>query len=80
MSILAWNCQGLGNPQTVRILHRLVKDKRPHLVFLIETKCMQAKASFLKIKLDYDSVFAVDCKGLSGGLILLWKSTYQTSY
>jgi hypothetical protein len=46
-------------------------------VFLIETKCMQAKASSLKIKLGNDSVFAVDCKGLSGGLILLWKSTVK---
>jgi hypothetical protein len=38
---------------------------------------MQAKASSLRIKLGYDSVFAIDCKGLSGWLLLLWKSTLK---
>jgi hypothetical protein len=35
---------------------------------------MQAKASSLRIKLGFDSVFTIDCKGLSGGLMFLWKS------
>jgi hypothetical protein len=33
MSILCWNCRGLGNPVTVRDLHRMVKEKGPDLVF-----------------------------------------------
>ena len=37
MSLLSVNCRGLGNPQTVRELHDLVKHKAPGVVFLIET-------------------------------------------
>jgi hypothetical protein len=53
MSILGKNCRGLGNPQTVRALHRLVKEKSPSLVFLMETKLLQSRAGFLKVKLGY---------------------------
>lgn len=38
MSILSWNCRGLGNPRSVRDLHLLVKEKRPNLLFLMEQK------------------------------------------
>jgi hypothetical protein len=51
-----------------------VKDKKPVLVFLMETKLMQQKADFLTKKLGFENIFVVDCKGRSGGLILLWKS------
>jgi len=57
MIVLSWNCRGLGNPQAVRSLCRMVKTKKPNLVFLTETK-----------------VSLVDCRGKTGGLILLWKS------
>jgi hypothetical protein len=30
MILLSWNCRGLGNPQTVRELRRMVKNKHPH--------------------------------------------------
>jgi len=54
-----------------------VREKKPVLVFLMETKIMQNKSSFLKVKLGFDSVFTVDCKGRSGGLILLWKKEIE---
>lgn len=38
MAMLCWNCQGLGNPLTVRELWALVARERPTLVFLMETK------------------------------------------
>lgn len=73
MSVLSWNCRGLRNLQTVRDLHQLVKEKKPALVFLIETKLLNKKSSFLKIKLGYNHMFVVDSVGHSGGLILLWR-------
>jgi hypothetical protein len=43
MSVLSWNCRGLGNPKTVRDLHRMVKEKGTELVFLMETKMQNKK-------------------------------------
>jgi hypothetical protein len=74
MSILSWNCRGLGNRRAVRDLHQMVKEKRPVLVFLMETKLCNKRAEFIRIKLQFDYMFVVDCVGRSGGLILLWNS------
>jgi hypothetical protein len=74
MICLSWNCRGLGNPQAVRDLHHLVKEKKPTLVFLMETKFFNKNCDFLRIKLGYDFMFVVDSVGRSGGLILLWKA------
>lgn len=51
----------------------MVKDKRPSILFLMETKLRSDKISFLRGKLDFDSVFVVDCVGRSGGLALFWR-------
>ena len=71
MSILSWNCRGLGNPHTVRDLCRLVKVKKPSLVFLMETKLRSVRMESIKAILGFDCVFTVDCVGRSGGLALL---------
>jgi hypothetical protein len=60
MILLSWNCRELGNPRTVRSLHHLLRAKRPNLVFLIETKMLQSRADFIRIKLG----FANFCGGL----------------
>jgi exonuclease III len=74
MSILSRNCRGLGNPRAVRDLCRMVKKKRPKLVFVMETKLQAQKFGCLKIKLGFDNVFVVDSVGKSGGLALFWSS------
>ena len=38
MSIMSWNCRGLGNPWAVQALKRAIKKEDPSLVFLMETK------------------------------------------
>jgi hypothetical protein len=50
-----------------------VRDKKPDLVILMETKMKQIKNFFLKSKLGFDNIFFVDCMGKSCGLALLWK-------
>lgn len=52
-----------------------MKEKSPSLVFLMETKLTQHKAGFLKTRLGFDNIFIIDCRGRSGGLILLWNSS-----
>ena len=48
MTILCWNCQGLGHPGTVRELVCLVRKHRPSVVFISETR--QCKESVMKIR------------------------------
>ena len=37
MNLLSWNCQGVGNRDTVRVLGDLLKSINPAFVFLSET-------------------------------------------
>jgi exonuclease III len=77
MSILSWNCRGLGNPRTVRELCHLVKYKKPSLVFLMETKLRKQKMEIIHSKLGFTGLLMVDCVGRSGGLALLWSNEYE---
>ena len=77
MSVLSWNCRGLRNPRIVHDLHHLVKEKKPDLVFLMETKMNNKKCDSIQIKLGFDYLFCVDCVGHSGGLILMWKADFN---
>jgi exonuclease III len=72
MIIFSWNCRGLGNPWTVQDLCRMVKEKKPDLVFLMETKLRRKKMENIRIKLGFSNMFVVDCIGRSGGLGLFW--------
>ncbi|KAL9436069.1 hypothetical protein AB3S75_022188 [Citrus x aurantiifolia] len=72
MSVLSWNCRGLGHPQTVQVLIDLVKCKKPTIIFLMETLCGKDKLESIKRKLGFDGLFVVDRVGRSGGLALLW--------
>jgi hypothetical protein len=74
MIALCWNCRGLRNPRTVRHLRRMVKSKKPAVVFLMETMVVQKKVDVLRVKLDFQNAFCVDSVGRSGGLLLLWAS------
>ncbi|XP_042950188.1 uncharacterized protein LOC122282297 [Carya illinoinensis] len=77
MSILVWNCRGLGNPRTVGVLRQLAKDKIPSLVFLVETKCNSRRMDMIRRKLRFDYCLAVDSVGLRGGVALLWKTDWN---
>ncbi|XP_059434865.1 uncharacterized protein LOC132167846 [Corylus avellana] len=72
MMIITWNCRGLGNPRTVRELCCLVKQKKPVLVFLMETKLRKDRMESIRCKLGFLSMFVVDSVGRSGGLTLFW--------
>jgi hypothetical protein len=45
----------------------------------METKLLRSKVEVIRVKLGFDSVFVVDCKGRSGGLALLWNSEVQVT-
>ena len=74
MTTLAWNCRGLGIPQSVQALKDLVRAEDPMLVFV-----MKMKASISQMKKHNNKIYRhlqaliVPSDGKNGGLALLWK-------
>ena len=52
MSAISWNCRGLGNPLTVNALQKVVLEKDPTLVFLMETKFDVLEMDGIKRKIE----------------------------
>lgn len=81
MRLLSWNCQGIGNPMTVRAFKKLISTYHPDFVFLMETKKLSNNCSFLSFLGEEFESFIVDCSttdgGKSGGLILLWNPIFK---
>jgi hypothetical protein len=75
MRTFSLNCRGLGNPETVRELHMLVKKEDPDIVFLMETRLEVRCLEFIRVCLDMCGCFGVDRHGFGGGLALLWRSS-----
>ena len=72
MNLLSWNCRVLGNPGAVRDICQLTKEKKPNILFLMETKCRRQKMEHIRVKMGFDYMFVVDPIGRSGGLALCW--------
>ena len=73
MSLLAWNCQGLGSSLVVQTLADEVRAKDPLLVFLSETKAGKNRIKGIQNELEYSQGITVQSNGRSGGLSLLWR-------
>lgn len=73
MSILNWNCQGLRNPRTVRDLYQMVEEKKPRILFLMETRLPQSRMQVIRNTLGFAGMLVVDPIGTGGGLALLWR-------
>lgn len=52
MSVISWNCRGLGNPLTANALQKVVLEKDPILVFLMETKLDIIEMDNIKRKVE----------------------------
>jgi exonuclease III len=72
MSILSWNCRGLGQPSTVQELSRLVQQYCTKIVFLSETRQQQNRVSNLRFRFGYKNSFVANGKGKGGGLVIYW--------
>ncbi|XP_030936732.1 uncharacterized protein LOC115961994 [Quercus lobata] len=80
MSLLAWNCQGLGSAPVVCSLTDEVKDTDPVLVFLSETKANRNRVKGIQRKLNFTQGIIVPSDGWSGGLAMLWKEGADVSF
>nr|XP_023917061.1 uncharacterized protein LOC112028598 [Quercus suber] len=77
MSAISWNCRGLGNPLTVKALQKVVLEKDPTLVFLMETKFDVTEMDGVKQKIERQQGLVVPSVRRAGGLALLWKNSLQ---
>lgn len=77
MSILSWNCQGLGLSRTVQELIALVREKNPTMVFLAETRRSRKRAENLRWRLGLKNCLSVDSIGRGGGQIVMSRSKYS---
>ncbi|GLU21100.1 hypothetical protein SLE2022_372630 [Rubroshorea leprosula] len=71
MSLLCWNCRGLGNPRAVHSLIELVRRKKPTVVFLSETRLDKRRMEGVRRRLGFKNCFTVDRVGTGGGLAML---------
>ena len=73
MIALGWNCRGLGNLWSVRVLGELVQWWNSKIVFLSETKIRKKAMENLMEKINFVNGLIVPRRGRGGGLALLGK-------
>ena len=59
MNLLCWNCQGLGNPQTVQELDDLIRAQDPIVVFVVETWLVEARLKVFLRNLNFGNMHVV---------------------
>lgn len=74
MSIIAWNCRGLGSPRTIHFLREITQQIKPNFVFLSETLAKENRVVDICKTINYASCWVVESQGRSGGLALMWKN------
>ena len=79
MSILCWNCRGLGNPQTDQELGDLIRAQDPLVVFLAETWLDKARLEEIKVRYKFKGLIEVSRISRGGGVAIFWKEECNTS-
>lgn len=74
MSIVSWNCHGLGTPWALQFLKEVVLQKKPSYVFLCETLCRKGIVERVRSSLGFEGTIVVEAIGHSGGIALLWRN------
>ena len=72
INLLIWNIQGIGNSETLNILREHIRQHRPHIVALVETRISGARAQITSAKIGFRNCFRVEAQGFQGGIWVLW--------
>ena len=67
MKIISWNIRGCNHPRNIKTLSRKMKQEKPDLLFLQETKCSFEFLMRISQRIwKGSSVMAMDAKGMEG--------------
>ena len=77
MSLLIWNCHGLGNLVIEKELGDLIRVKDPSIVFIAETWTDETRLKKIKQNLQFDHMFFVLRIHRGRGLVLNWKEAMK---
>ena len=77
MSLLCWNCRGLGNPQTIQELGDLIRAQDPAVMLVAETWLVEARLKVFLKNLNFGNIHVVSKINQGGGLVLLWRVDVQ---
>ena len=79
MSLLCWNCRGLGNRQTIQELGDIIRAQDLSVVFLAETWLDEARLGPIRDSLQLGHHHGVSKITHGGGLALFWKKDFNVS-
>ncbi|CAN1240575.1 hypothetical protein LINGRAPRIM_LOCUS2790 [Linum grandiflorum] len=82
MTLLAWNCRGIGSSLVSDTLQDLNTRLRPRLLFLCETKSTSTGVVPLLCSLGFQptNYFVIDCNATyAGGLAMAWHNSFSVS-
>ncbi|KAK1388963.1 Endo/exonuclease/phosphatase domain-containing protein [Heracleum sosnowskyi] len=79
MSIISWNCQGMGPPWKLQFLKDVIRQQRPAFVFLCEMLSNKEKMEWVRTQIGFQGMLVMEAQGRSGGLTLLWKEQEQVT-
>ena len=77
MSLICWNCRGLGNPCIEDQLAEIVRAKDPSVLFIAETWVDEARLTRFQNRIKWKNKFIVPRKDKAGGLVLFWKEEFK---
>ena len=74
-----WNCRELGIPGTVQELSRLVQEKDPLVLFVVESGLDKARLEVLRCQFHFSNKLVVPRREQGGGLVMFWKQEAHVS-
>ena len=73
MKIISWNIRGCNHSRNIKILSRKIKQEKPDVLLLQETKCRYETLMRMGNKIwKGSSILAIDAEGMEGGMMILW--------
>ncbi|XP_021743643.1 uncharacterized protein LOC110709723 [Chenopodium quinoa] len=76
MSILYWNERGIARMSFLRNIRLLIQQHQSHMLVISEVRVGRLDTDKIVRKLTYDEWLMVEPAGLSGGIVVLWRSDY----
>lgn len=77
MSLLSWNCWGLGNLSAILALKDLIRYYHPDIIFLCETLVLSHCTKDIRSQIGFDYCFSVDANGKSSDLTFFWRYPFK---